>query len=152
MDERLRQFLAMESLTPAQFADVMGIQRSGISHLLAGRNKPSFEFIQKMLTAYPNLNPQWLILGKGKPYIEVVEAAEKRQATETPKSFVDQIPLFVDDLPADDEDAPLEDSEAEKVNVIDDIPNISEPSTIVSNNKRISRITVFYTDGTFEER
>lgn len=151
MDERLRQFLAMESLTPAQFADVMGIQRSGISHLLAGRNKPSFEFIQKMLTAYPKLNPQWLILGKGKPYMEV-ETAENRLVTESTKSMFGEIPLFVDDLPADDENTPVAESEAEQMNVIDDMPNISEPSTIVSNNKRISRITVFYSDGTFEER
>ena len=51
MNDRLKQFLAMEGLSPARFAEVMGIQRSGISHLLAGRNKPSFEFIQNMMTA-----------------------------------------------------------------------------------------------------
>ena len=68
MNERLRQFLDMENLSPARFAEVLGIQRSGISHLLSGRNNPSFEFIQKMMIAYPELNYEWLILGKGRPY------------------------------------------------------------------------------------
>ena len=51
MNQRLKQFLDMEGLSPARFAEELGIQRSGMSHLLAGRNKPSFEFIQKMMTA-----------------------------------------------------------------------------------------------------
>ena len=68
MHDRLKQFLTMEGLSPARFAEVMGIQRSGISHLLSGRNKPSFEFLEKMMTAYPDINYEWLILGKGRPY------------------------------------------------------------------------------------
>ncbi len=68
MEERLKLFLSMEGLTPSQFADKLGIQRSGVSHLLAGRNKPSFEFINKMLLAFPKINPDWLILGTGKAY------------------------------------------------------------------------------------
>ncbi len=68
MEERLKLFLSMEGLTPSQFADKLGIQRSGVSHLLAGRNKPSFEFITKMLLAFPKINPDWLILGTGKAY------------------------------------------------------------------------------------
>ena len=58
----------MEGLSPSQFADKLGVQRSGVSHLLSGRNKPSFEFISKMLAAYPKLNPDWLIMGSGKAY------------------------------------------------------------------------------------
>ena len=68
MHDRLKQFLSMENLSPARFAEELGIQRSGISHLLAGRNKPSFEFLQRMMTAYPDVNYEWLILGKGRPY------------------------------------------------------------------------------------
>ena len=67
MNDRLKQFLAMEGLSPARFAEIMGIQRSGVSHLLSGRNKPSFEFIEKFLAAFPDVNVEWLILGKGRP-------------------------------------------------------------------------------------
>ena len=68
MEQRLQLFLQMEQLTQSQFADKMGIQRSGVTHLLSGRNKPSYEFITRMLQAYPSLNAEWLLLGKGKPY------------------------------------------------------------------------------------
>ena len=67
MHNRLKQFLTMENISPARFAEELGIQRSGISHLLSGRNKPSFEFLQKMMSAYPDLNAEWLILGKAVP-------------------------------------------------------------------------------------
>ena len=58
----------MEGLSPSQFADKLGVQRSGVSHLLSGRNKPSFEFINKMLVTFPKINPDWLITGNGKAY------------------------------------------------------------------------------------
>jgi transcriptional regulator with XRE-family HTH domain len=80
MEERLKLFLAMEGLSPSQFADKLGVQRSGVSHLLAGRNKPSFEFISKMLAAYPKLNPDWLIMGTGKAYRDMPESAIAGQA------------------------------------------------------------------------
>lgn len=68
MEERLKLFLAMEGLSPSQFADKLGVQRSGVSHLLSGRNKPSFEFISRMLVTFPKINPDWLITGNGKAY------------------------------------------------------------------------------------
>ncbi len=74
MKTRLQQFLQAEDLTPARFADRIGIQRSGVSHVLAGRNKPGFDFIESMLLCYPSLNAEWLMTGKGKMYKEVKSA------------------------------------------------------------------------------
>ena len=68
MNRRLQQFLEVEKLSPARLADSLGIQRSGISHLLSGRNKPSYEFINNFLTRYPQIDATWLITGKGKMY------------------------------------------------------------------------------------
>lgn len=68
MKDRLEQFLKLEQLSPARFADILGIQRSGISHILSGRNKPSFEFFEKIVLKYPQINLEWLISGKGKVY------------------------------------------------------------------------------------
>ncbi len=70
MNRRLQQFLEVEKLSPARLADSLGIQRSGISHLLSGRNKPSYEFINNFLTRYPQIDATWLITGKGKMYKE----------------------------------------------------------------------------------
>ena len=65
MKDRLLKFLNVEGISYTKFADEIGVQRSSISHILSGRNKPSFDFIQKILTRYDKINPEWLIMGKG---------------------------------------------------------------------------------------
>ena len=68
MNNRLQQFLELENINPAKLADTIGVQRSGLSHILSGRNKPSFEFITRLLAKFPHINSEWLLMGKGKPY------------------------------------------------------------------------------------
>ena len=68
MKERLIQLLDLEQLSPSKFADLIGVQRSSISHIISGRNKPSFDFLQKTLTAFPGLNAAWLLMGEGTMY------------------------------------------------------------------------------------
>jgi len=63
--DRIIQFLGAEKISPAEFADKIGVQRSSMSHILNGRNYPSASFLQKMLQAYPALNPRWLMIGDG---------------------------------------------------------------------------------------
>jgi transcriptional regulator with XRE-family HTH domain len=65
MKDRIIQFLGAEKISPAEFADKIGVQRSSMSHILNGRNYPSASFLQKMLQAYPALNPRWLMIGDG---------------------------------------------------------------------------------------
>ena len=65
MKDRILQFLSAESISPAEFADKIGVQRSSMSHILNGRNYPSASFLQKMLQVYPDLNPRWLMIGDG---------------------------------------------------------------------------------------
>ena len=71
MNTRLQRFLELEQLTPSRLADILGIQRSGISHILSGRNKPGFDFFFKLNKKFPTLNLEWLISGNGKVYKEV---------------------------------------------------------------------------------
>lgn len=65
MKDRILQFLSAEKISPAEFADKIGVQRSSMSHILNGRNYPSASFIQKMLHAYPAVNSRWLMIGEG---------------------------------------------------------------------------------------
>ncbi len=67
---RIIEFLRNENLTSAQFAQEIGVQPSGISHIISGRNKPSLEFILKMISRYPSLSTEWLIFGKGQMFNE----------------------------------------------------------------------------------
>jgi len=65
MQERLQEILEKEHLTPARFAELIGVQRSSVSHILSGRNNPSLDFLQKILLHLEHINPDWLISGRG---------------------------------------------------------------------------------------
>ena len=66
--DRLLRFIAMENISSTQFADSIGVQRSTVSHLLAGRNNPSYDFIVKTLNHYKYLSADWLLCGIGNMY------------------------------------------------------------------------------------
>lgn len=68
MKERLINLLRDKGLSAVRFAEIMGVQASSISHLLSGRNKPNFDFIAKLLERFPEVSPDWFILGKGDMY------------------------------------------------------------------------------------
>jgi transcriptional regulator with XRE-family HTH domain len=70
MKDRILEFLKRENKTSAQFAEEIHVQPSGISHILAGRNKPSLDFVIKMLEKYSFLSTEWLLFGKGSMYKE----------------------------------------------------------------------------------
>jgi len=70
MKERIIEFLKKENKSSAQFAEEIGVQPSGISHILSGRNNPSLDFVIKMLEKYPFISTDWLIFGKGSMYKE----------------------------------------------------------------------------------
>jgi len=70
MKERLLEFLKRENKSSAQLAEEIGVQASGISHILSGRNNPSLDFVLKMLEKYQFLSTEWLLFGKGSMYIE----------------------------------------------------------------------------------
>jgi transcriptional regulator with XRE-family HTH domain len=63
--KRLDFLLAHYGLTAAAFSDKIGIQRSSVSHLLSGRNKPSLDFILKIVAAFPEVDLYWLLAGQG---------------------------------------------------------------------------------------
>jgi transcriptional regulator with XRE-family HTH domain len=68
MKERLFEFLKRENKSSAQLAEEIGVQASGISNILSGRNNPSLDFILKMLEKYEFLSTDWLLFGKGTMY------------------------------------------------------------------------------------
>lgn len=57
--------MGIEGLKSSALADSIGVNRATISHILSGRNKPSIDFLEKLLNVYPNINANWLISGIG---------------------------------------------------------------------------------------
>jgi transcriptional regulator with XRE-family HTH domain len=77
MKERIRKFMDYKSITAVELADNIGVQRSNISHILNGRNKPGAAFLEKFLLAYPLINARWLLTGEG----EMISAEADRKST-----------------------------------------------------------------------
>ena len=62
--DRIQYLMKLNNLSASAFADKIDIQRSSMSHLLSGRNKPSLDFVSKVLAAYPKISADWLLYGK----------------------------------------------------------------------------------------
>lgn len=63
--ERLNEIMTYYGLSASAFAELIRVQRSSISHVLSGRNKPSLDFILKLNTAFPDINLYWLLNSTG---------------------------------------------------------------------------------------
>lgn len=68
MVDRINLLLQAKNITARQFAEEIGIQPSGISHILSGRNNPSLDFVMKVIKRWPEINISWLMFGKGEMY------------------------------------------------------------------------------------
>ena len=111
MNRRLLQFLQAENITQSQLADILVVARGSVSHILSGRNKPGYDFLESLLLHFPNLNLDWLMTGKGRMYRD-------SDAADAPDSAsADVFPVLKASVPA----------------------------------RSVERITVFYSDNTFQE-
>ena len=158
MKERLVQLLDLEQLTPSKFADIIGVQRSSVSHVISGRNKPSFDFLQKTLKAFPGLNADWLMLGGGTMYDQMGrDVSGNLFATPSEPSEAS----FPDDLFSEDQDsvqnvdskeAFREPPASAKIDPIP-IPDTDKTSKVVlkeDSMRKIVQVMVIYDDDTFK--
>lgn len=143
MKQRLQILMDKEGLSPVRFAEIVGVQRSSVSHILSGRNNPSLDFLQKILLAFPEVSSDWLISGKGSVYRVLPAASEeqRRQKTDTPPSAArpEQNDLF---------------SASKSVENTVPEPGQAPPSTIEealrhAGETEIEQIVVFYRDKSF---
>jgi len=86
MVERIKTLIEKQNLTATQFAEEIGVQRSAVSHLLSGRNKPSLDFMLKIKNRFPEISLDWLLIGRGKMK-EVEKVDEKNQPETTQASM-----------------------------------------------------------------
>lgn len=138
MKDRILKFINKEGISPAHFADEIGVQRSSVSHILSGRNNPSYDFIYKILDRYKSLNPEWLIMGSGDIYkkveknIIVVPDNKPKEIKESPpiqNDLFSEIPTVKSEEP----------------------PVYEKPVVKMSSNKVVEKIIVFYSDKSFTE-
>ncbi|MBN1251183.1 MAG: helix-turn-helix transcriptional regulator [Bacteroidales bacterium] len=130
--DRVLQLINREKLSSSKFAEIIGVQRSSISHIISGRNKPSLDFIEKVLDKFSSLNPNWLVTGNGGMYLEV---------SQNKIDFSNEI--TESDL--------IEQTENSKKNNLQNT-TINSELNLQENTiqKKIEKIIVFYNDNTFE--
>ncbi|MFC2129638.1 helix-turn-helix domain-containing protein [Bacteroidota bacterium] len=152
MEDRLLKLLDAEHLSSSKFADVIGVQRSSVSHILSGRNKPSFDFLQKTLKAFPALNADWLILGEGNMYEDTVSSMSDglfNQADHSAEAKQDKM-VGIDE--AGDKNEQNEALNAANISLqADNNPESRhyDASKFPLAKKRVSRVILFYDDNSF---
>ena len=131
---RLKQIIDEMGLNASEFSERVGIQRSSLSHLFSGRNKPSIDFLIKIKSAFPETDLEWLITGqssqKSKAELskdnDTIEIGDKRLVTNV------NTPSLTND----------------NQGIITDTNEVARAST---PTKEIESIVLFYTDGSFKE-
>ena len=97
MDKRLQQFLDAENITQSQLADTLGVTRASISHILAGRNRPGFDFFESMAAHYPSLSLEWLITGKGRMYKSTAAADDPQPEPLPTEKKISRVVIIYED-------------------------------------------------------
>ena len=123
---RLQRIMNYYDLNASALADSLGVLRSSISHLLSERNKPSLDFVLKIIDKYPEVDLYWLLYGKG--------SFPKEEKKPAPTPLPTEIPFPEDNV--------LEDSEKER--------KVAAEISVKKQKRQIQKIIFFYEDNSFE--
>jgi DNA-binding XRE family transcriptional regulator len=141
--KRLEHLFEIYELTPSTFADKIGVQRSSISHLLSGRNKPSLDFVLKVQDVFPDVELNWLLHGRGN---------FNTNTPLPPTTLPDASDLF-------SQNEPVENNVIEIKNEVNEVLEVSKEPKTTNNEKTIAdslfntdieKIVIFYKNGTFK--
>lgn len=152
MKERLEELMQLLNLTPTQFANEIGIQRTTLQHILSGRNEASLKIIMAIHSKYPDVELEWLLNGKG--YAIPVMQQNDSQNQDYPLFPGMESAVF----PTQGKD------NSEFLNVKEEkIPSstrkkpnnkgviTSTGNTLENNQKRIKEVVIFFEDGTYQK-
>ncbi|MCO6564246.1 MAG: helix-turn-helix transcriptional regulator [Apibacter sp.] len=163
IDKRISTLIEILGLTSGEFADKINVQRSSISHITSARNKPSLDFLERTLSVFPEINSEWLILGKGKPLKSQSEDIKKAHLDLGDKTVQKQLSPSLFDLDEVDneevnrlntnnfgtaqmsENSIKENSQTEDQLIKNSLLNKKE-----NKKKKIAKILIIYEDNTFE--
>lgn len=159
MHNRLKQFLAAENVTQAQFASTIQIGKANISHVLSGRNKPGYDFIKAIMLGYPHLNMNWLMLGTGKMY-DIQQQPKEKQIPDGTINFEEEnTSLFDYEFEAEDQDevleepteTSLEDEAPVDLSALTSLKELVNVKQTPVRQRKVSKIVVLFDDGSFQE-
>ncbi len=133
MKDRIQKILSHYSLSAAKFADIIGVQRSSVSHIVSERNKPSLEFLQKIMLSYPEINALWLLNGTG----DFLNSPSKQPTLFEKKADTPVV------------ERPLAQFKKKTTPLESNIPTPIEHFPGIDSSKQVEKVVIFYTDKTF---
>ncbi|MFD2934502.1 helix-turn-helix transcriptional regulator [Spirosoma flavum] len=159
INDKIKQILIDKNLTPSYFADEIGIQRSSISHILSGRNRPSFDIIQKIIRRFPELGYEWIMEEDSQVAAQSVPTGYGNRNAGRPT--VDRSDRFslgqpAASYPTQSPGIRSQRNEIPPVGLPTEMPidmggSIGSQSNTANMEKKVERILIFYTDGSFRE-
>ena len=141
MREKLLNLMKSEQLTASKLAELLDIQPSGISHILSGRNKPSFDLVQKILRRFPRVNPDWLLLDKDEMY-RTIDIEPKPAALQSIST--DELDGTMQQSPTSGMTAPATNSTSAST------PAQQIAAAYAPKSGNVKRVIVLFDDHTFE--
>lgn len=136
MKHKLEILRTKYNLSASSLAKTLGVEASAISHIKSGRNKPSYDFVVKILRAFPDVSPDWLLLDQG----EILRDGASAAPLSSKVDDYSDVSLF-------DHEENIETSESLECAKNDANSIFSNPS---KDLKRVERVIVLYSDGSFE--
>ena len=135
--ERLIEIMKSQGLNSKQLSERIGVSAGTISNIMGGRNKPSLEFWQNVAEVFPHINHSWLFMGVGEMYVEGYVPEDHVVASIEPDLFSSLQP-------------------AKQVVRADQHASAALSATVShamgTSPRKVEKIMIFYSDGTFEER
>ncbi|MBN8825675.1 MULTISPECIES: helix-turn-helix transcriptional regulator [unclassified Spirosoma] len=160
INDKIKQILIDKNLTPSYFADEIGVQRSSISHILSGRNRPSFDIIQKIIRRFPELGYEWIMEEDAYGSTTNQPSTYSNRISTPARSATDRVPNGQPSFYSYGSQPSVRSQRTEIPPVSQHSQPMAEPADsavepIISSNpstdKKVERILIFYTDGSFKE-
>ena len=173
MINRINLILRAKNISARQFAEEIGIQPSGMSHIMSGRNNPSLDFVTKVIRRYPEIDANWLLMGRGAMYggVSVADTPQMQPEQSVRPDEPRESTLFSEvDEPQQE---PLQRAEPRPYSAVDEepasqqgmtasepsgyrptyiaVPPAEEPQPSDGECRRLERLLFVYSDGTFRE-
>ncbi len=142
MNDRFKKLMLHYNMSPSNFADEIGVNRPGISHIISGRNKPGVDLIQKVLKRFPEVSTDWLLMGIGSMlHVDNDGAKIHAEPAETKAAKKPIQSLFQIE----------EEQEIPEEKIVETRQEQPKKHIEIQATSRIKRITVYYQDGSFED-
>ena len=145
MIDRIRKLIASEQMNPSKFADEIKFQRSSLSHVLSGRNKPSLDFVMKIKQRFSEVNLEWLIFGDGDMLLTKQDESVHKSDNDSTFNESDETRHLIN----------IESKSQTEYSSKSKEPELStknmESFELNTSSGMVERVIIFFNNGTFKE-